>query len=76
MILVIGMLDSTIRCNTAKKNSYFSFVLSNEFNFEVANTFIVFISAQVDSERIMVVGDGIDSKALTVMLRKKIGYAQ
>jgi len=34
------------------------------------------ISAQVDGERITVVGDGIDSVALTVMLRKKMGYAE
>ena len=34
------------------------------------------MSAQVDGERIMVVGDGIDLEALTMLLRKKMGYAQ
>ena len=31
------------------------------------------ISAQVDGDNIIVVGDGIDSVKLTIMLRKKIG---
>lgn len=34
------------------------------------------ISAQIDGEKIVVVGDGIDSVTLTVMLRKKMGYAE
>ena len=34
------------------------------------------ISAQVDGESIVVVGDGIDSIQLAVMLRKKMGSAQ
>jgi len=31
------------------------------------------ISAQVDGDNIIVVGDGIDSVKLTIMLRKKMG---
>lgn len=34
------------------------------------------ISAEIDGEKIVVVGDGIDSVTLVVMLRKKMGYAE
>ncbi|XP_020269279.1 heavy metal-associated isoprenylated plant protein 47-like, partial [Asparagus officinalis] len=33
------------------------------------------ISAQVDGEKIVVIGDGIDSAALTIKLRKKMCFA-
>jgi len=53
------------------------FLLSCESNFEVMQiTSLGVMSAQVDGERITVVGDGVDAVALTVMLRKKMCYAE
>lgn len=34
------------------------------------------MSVTVEGEKIVVVGDGIDSVELTVLLRKKMGYAE